>query len=472
MNYAKVIRNRHSEAYMEQEAYQLFTQAHRAYMRGIRAAIREHLESAYGGEWWERGVLTAIGENQQANIARDLEKGAPVNLENLLDTVHFHRIIAGNHARAFADAFTDLNRTLRLLRHLSTVRNEWAHVRDEEWTPTGTMQAVQAMREILISLRRREALEIHEMCQYDLDQQGDIPEEALVTTEDSTPSDDIEESEGADRSLLSFWRSLESYLLVESAVEPARNEAHDPERAPYWRDVVVRVTNTAPVSVGRPEIHFKNVRVSSRGGDGRSSDYYHRDGRELDPGESLEQRFTFLTARLAAAEFDVTAEVDYSRLFRMQRHPALPTEAVTPQLEELTRRLDDIDIEGTLKNLIDVIARIRPEISLAEISAIRQELTPFKLRLEEQVGALCKLVNEYGFDDAYNDNKTALGEFFKGAIKYLRELGNRKIDAMDQAIGETNIELMHTVANDIQQLQLSILHTRETIRQIMSVRQL
>ena len=63
---------------MEQPApSQIFTQAHRIYIRGVRQAIAERLQSAYGADWWQRGVLAALGENQQANLERELAKPTP-----------------------------------------------------------------------------------------------------------------------------------------------------------------------------------------------------------------------------------------------------------------------------------------------------------------------------------------------------------------------------------------------------------
>ena len=140
---------------MERDAYEIFTQAHRVYIKGIRTAIAERLQSVYGTEWWERGVLPAIGENQRDNLERDLQKGAPEDMSELLDTAHFARIVERNYADFFADGFTTIDYTLQRFNHLSLKRNEWAHVRDGQWTVPDIMQSVQAMREILISLRRR-----------------------------------------------------------------------------------------------------------------------------------------------------------------------------------------------------------------------------------------------------------------------------------------------------------------------------
>ena len=36
---------------MEQDAFEIFTRAHRLYIKGIRNSISEKLQEAYGAEW-------------------------------------------------------------------------------------------------------------------------------------------------------------------------------------------------------------------------------------------------------------------------------------------------------------------------------------------------------------------------------------------------------------------------------------
>ena len=109
---------------MEQDAYEIFTRAYRVYIKGIRAGLAECLRSAYGSDWWERGVLSAIGDNQRENLERDLQKGVPADITQLLDTAHFARIVWRNHAAAFANQFANIDYAMRLFRHLSVRRNE------------------------------------------------------------------------------------------------------------------------------------------------------------------------------------------------------------------------------------------------------------------------------------------------------------------------------------------------------------
>ena len=445
---------------MEQDAFQIFTQAHRIYIGGVRSAICERLKSVYGENWWERGILSALGDNQSENLTREMEKAIPEDMEQLLDTPHFGRIVERNHAVAFTDAFINVDHILRLFRYLSAKRNEWAHVRGGEWTIPNVMQAVQAMREILVSLRRREALEIHQMFHDSLDRQGNIPEETLISTEDSLAAvDDDGNAYAADYPILGFWRALESYLVIESAVQDATEDNGTV-------NVLVRVTNTAPASEGRPDIRFINVRLDVTGAETRQRSRRNDPNLgTLDAGQTAERQFTFENKELASVEFRVSGEVDQERLFHFQLTDTLPGEVVNPLLEQLSNQFEAIDIEGTLTSLTGAVARIQPGMTLAEVSSFRQELAKFKPIIAEKREALGTLFEEY-----HLNRESQLGASFREAILLLNELESEKIGAMDNAIGETDLDRIRSVAHDFEQMQLSTLRTRETIRELMGWR--
>ena len=449
-----------SEVRYGQDAYEIFTQAHRVYIKGIRAAISERLQSAYGAEWWQRGVLPALGENQRENLERDLQKGAPDDMTQLLDTAHFSRIVERNHAAAFANEFTNIDYTLRLFSHLSVKRNEWAHILDGQWTVPDIMQSVQAMREILISLRRREALEIHQMFQNSLDHQGSIPEEALAGVEDS-PDDDDGNSSVGERSLLGFWHALESYLVVESTVRPAADEEQDNGRV----SILVRVTNTAPASEGRPNVVFRNVMLEVNG----AAIFSGRDRRrpewsELEPGQTVTSEFASPAKGLASIEFRVSGDVDRDRLFQVQRRNTLPEEAVSPLLEQLSRQFEDVGIEETLAKVIGTVDRIQPDMTFAEVSTLRNELTELKSLISDKREAMGALFQEYHLSP-----ESPLGASLLEAISLLHELEAEKINAMDNAISNTDLDSIQALAHDFEQLQILVLRARETIRQRMGL---
>ena len=450
---------------MEQDAYEIFTRAHRVYIKGIRAGLAECLRSAYGADWWERGVISAIGDNQRENLERDLQKGAPEDITELLDTAHFARIVGRNHAAAFAKQFTNVDYAMRLFSHLSVKRNEWAHVLDGQWTVPNIMQSVQAMREILISLRRREALEIHQMFQDSLDHQVSIPEEVLNVPEDPPPAtEDDNYPLPADYALLGFWRTLESYLVVESNVQPARDE----EQNEGLVRVLVRVTNTAPASEGRPDITFRKVRLELTGAKNLGRRGKERAGVEWDglrPGQTETSEFIVAAKGLASIELHVDGQVDHDRLLRVQQRNTLPEEVVTPLLEQISIQFEGVGIEEALAKVVETATRIQPDMPFGEVSALRNELGQLKLLITQKCEALDALFGEYHFTE-----ESPLGSPILEVILLLREMETKKIDEMDRAISQTDMESIRAVARDFEQLQISVLRARETIRQRMTLR--
>ncbi len=448
---------------MEQDAYEIFTRAHRVYIKGMRAGLAKCLKSAYGSDWWENGVLPALGDNQRENLERDRQKVAPADIAHLLDTSHFARIVERNHAAAFANQFSNLDYTLRLFSLLSTKRNEWAHVLDDQWTVPNAMQSVQAMREILISLRQREALEIQQMFQDSLDQEVSIPEEDLNVPEDP-PREPLDDDYPliADDALLGFWRALESYLEVESSVQPANDEQRNRGLVRFS----VRVTNTAPSSEGRPDITFRNVRLELKGARALArSNYSNTEWNNLGPGQTETAEFLAAAKGLASIELQVTGHVDQNRLLQVQHRGILPEEDVIPLLEQFSIQFEGVGIDEALAKIVEAATKIQPDMPFAEVSALRNELGQFKQLVTEKREALRALFDEY-----HLDRKSRLGAPFVEMIHLLVELEQKKIDEMDTAISQTDIESIRSVARDLEQLQIAVLRGRNTIRQRMILR--
>ena len=354
---------------------------------------------------------------------------------------------------------------MRLFSHLSVKRNEWAHVLDGQWTVPNIMQSVQAMREILISLRRREALEIHQMFQDSLDHQVSIPEEVLNVPEDPPPAtEDDNYPLPADYALLGFWRTLESYLVVESNVQPARDE----EQNEGLVRVLVRVTNTAPASEGRPDITFRKVRLELTGAKNLGRRGRERAGVEWDglrPGQTETSEFIVAAKGLASIELHVDGQVDHDRLLRVQQRNTLPEEVVTPLLEQISIQFEGVGIEEALAKVVETATRLQPEMPFGEVSDLRNELGQLKLLITQKCEALDALFGEYHFTE-----ESPLGSPILEVILLLREMETKKIGEMDRAISRTDMESIRAVARDFEQLQISVLRARETIRQRMTLR--
>ena len=221
-------------------------------------------------------------------------------------------------------------------------------------------------------------------------------------------------------------------------------------------NVLVRVTNTAPASEGRPDIRFMNVRLDVTGGETRQRGRRNETNLgTLDAGQTGECQFTFYHKELASVEFRVSGEIDQERLFHLQLKDTLPGEVVNPLLEQLSNQFEAIDIEGTLTSVTGTVARIQPGMTLAEVSSFRQELAKFKPIIAEKREALGMLFEEY-----HLDRESQLGASFREAILLLNELESEKIGAMDNAISETDLDRIRSVAHDFEQMQLSTLRAR------------
>ncbi len=445
---------------MEEDAYEIFGRVHRIYIKGMRIAIAEGLQEAYGAEWWDRGVLPSLGENQRENLERELQKGFPEDLKELLDTSHFARIVQKNHAAAFANAFSNIDRTLKLFSHLSVRRNEWAHVLDGKWKISEIMQSVQAMREILVSLRRREGLEIHQMFGESLELQEGVLEEEMNDLEEL--SQDLEDDIVEVRSHLSgFWREVRSYLSFESSVLPQEPDEVD-RRGRKYALVLMRVTNTAPSREGQPDICFREVELRIHSGNSGTREINFGG---IGPGESREEQVRFPENSLGFISVQVIGQIDHDRLFRIQREDGLPSEVVKPLIEQLSGRLESVAIEEFLDKVVRTAAKIQPAMTLLEVSEVRRELGELRSLSAEKREAIGTLFNDYDIS-----GESSLGVPLREVISLLENLENDKLSSMDSAIGETDLESIRTIASDIENAQIAVLRVRDTIRERVRAR--
>ena len=446
---------------MTQQPHEIFFRAHRVYIRGMRAGISECLKAVYGPNWWAIGVLPALSKNQLDNIKREMKNVAREDYAQLLDSVHFRRIVKRNQAAAFASKFTDIDRVLRLLSLLSKRRNQWAHVQDDQWTVDTALALAKTMRMILTSLRRREALELRQMFEDGLESQPSIPEEELDAPEDElsdiTDDYDAPVAEGA---LMSFWQTLESYLEVESVVEPGIEGETDEG----FVRVLVRVTNTAPSSEGRPDITFRQVRLDLTGTRALMDSQYS-EWHDVRPGQTKTSKFSVAAKGLASVELHVSGQVDQDRLLQVRHRGILPDEHVSPLLEQFSIQFEEIGIDAAIAEIVRAATKIQPDMPFAEVSALRKKLRLFKQLVTEKRDALWRLFEEY-----YIDRDSRLGAPFNELLKQLNQLERKKIDEMDVAISNTDMDSIRNVAADFEQLQISILRGRDTIRERLSVR--
>ena len=429
---------------MEKDWYDLFTRCHRLYVQGLRRAFKNRLEAALGLNWWDLGVLPALTPSQQESLRVGMEREKRGDKADYLDSAHFMSVVKRNHAAGFADAFPDIDAALGRFRRVAYMRNEWAHVPPEGLDAEKATDAIAAMLSLLISLRCRESLEVEDMTRHEPEplqpNQRDASDSALVPAgpvENEVPHDPI-----------SLWGELQSYLAVDSFVLSTEDERSSEKL------VKVRVSNVAPAGEGRPDIHFREVRLSILTQGRNQSIQLGR----LDPGQAVEKDFTFESRELASVVFEVEGNLDSERFFRLKQRSGLPSDVVTPLLEEFAERFAHIHMNDPLSEALALLTSVGLEMTLAEAGVVRQSLHRVRSLVADTETNLQELFHEF-----HLNKQTRLGAHCHEAWLLLREVGSR-IEAVDAAIESTDAQAAIEAVSSLEELQLAILQIEETTR--------
>ena len=106
------------------------------FREAMLAFIKKHLESAYGDEWWERGVRRVFLDEdidrleeafQRRFSAISVVTRPGTEQYEILDISYFTNIIEGNWKQAFDKPFNGDRRVLAWLREIAALRNPVAH---------------------------------------------------------------------------------------------------------------------------------------------------------------------------------------------------------------------------------------------------------------------------------------------------------------------------------------------------------
>ena len=268
-----------------------FTGCHRLYVQGVRHALRQRLESAFGDEWWEVGVKRSLTPEQAKNLQVDLDRDPDREQHLVLDAAHFGAVIAKHHNAVFSDAFPNSVQVFKDLRRLAVLRNDWAHIQDIPLARA--RQAAEMMKHVLASLGCMEALEVEQMSKdFAFESKGDAVGSTMEELDRQSLGHDAPHLAATP---LDAWHGLQSYLVLEKSVALPAGQADGEAQ------VTVRVHNTAPDSEDLPSIVFNEVMVRARNG--------RRQGLgTMRPGDSREAEFTFPAKGLLSVEFEVSGE--------------------------------------------------------------------------------------------------------------------------------------------------------------------
>ncbi len=359
---------------MDSDPYMAFTSCHRLYVQGMRRALRDRLESAFGVAWWETGVERALMPEQLKNLQTDVERNPDREPHVLLDATHFASIIAKHHNVVFSDAFPDAIRTVKNLRRLAGLRNDWAHVQDISFVRV--RQAAELMKYFLASLSCAEALEVERVSNDFTVESG---KEGSGASIDSLEHHDLErDDQRVGATPLDQWHQLQSYLVLEKLVLLPDDESDGEAR------VTVRVHNTAPDSRNLPAVVFDSVEIRTRGSQSRALG-------SMRPGDTKEADFAFPVRRLLSVEFEIVGQIDADELLRFNRMTGMPDEIVAPLRQEFASQFGAIAVREFVTDVLDAIGDPDPSMTIADIARIRERLKEHSQQIEEKQSDLGKL---------------------------------------------------------------------------------
>ena len=383
---------------MEYDVYSLFAESHRAYIQGIRNALQARLRSAYGDDWFQRGVLPAITLRQRENIDIALSKSSDDEVANLLDPGHFGYIIRWNHAAVFADAFPEIDTVLSKFRELAAIRNDWAHISPDALSLHRVAASIQTMKEILVALRCREALEIDTLIvQRNISKPDtvEVEQTSIAANADDCDTENSDQPDDLATAPLELWRTLQSYLVTEVSVNPMPSEGNPGSGQSGKILVTIRVSNVAPASEDRPQICFRDVTLDA-------TDGQMENGRSLgniEPGETVERNFTLPAKAIAQFEFQASGTLDTSRFFGMRHKGRLPSSVVRPVLNELSDKFEAIGIKEPLRQVMASLAVVQPTMTLLEAAQVREDLGLVAPHIEEKQATLLELLREFHLNE-------------------------------------------------------------------------
>ena len=439
---------------MLNDATVLFTECHGHYIRGVRVAVRERTETEHGEDWWDKGVLANVTPDQRQQLERLAYIQSPDSLEDLLDAPHFGPIVCGS--KLFLDYIGDSLTTFRKFRQLNRIRNEWAHVRMDRTSTARVVQSITVMEDILSLLRRREALEINRI-------REDYSTQPLASTSDVEKlpeEDDMEAIEDFEYDLpsderhfdpMALWAQLHSYLELDTKVEPI-------EGNPDAQRITVSVTNHSPKTPDDPEVHFKNVSVTiqpDHWGHG-----HHISGYTLSPGDTTSFEIEMPVPQMASTEFELQASIDWNRLSFMKRSHGLPADVVRPILDELLASFEALDVKEFLERVLDSIAEIDSNMTMQDAAELRNDLKRFLEEIGEKVNGVGDIMRQF----LLNRN-TRPGSHFRDVAEFLNGL-SAKISSLDEAISQTDLDLINQAKHELEQSQLAIMRLENVIKAI------
>ena len=128
--------------------------------------VRRCLYARFGHEWWERGVMSVVGDPHRGNLKRGADRIAGDERATLLEPAHISRIISKLYRENFANQFdADFGAVTTRLAVIANARNEWAHQRTGDMLLEDAANPMRDMAMVLEAAKLPEAKDIENMRQ-------------------------------------------------------------------------------------------------------------------------------------------------------------------------------------------------------------------------------------------------------------------------------------------------------------------
>ena len=437
----------------DNDPYLLFTQCHRLYVQGVRRALRERLEKEYGGNWWNDGVMGALLYDSRERVKRMMERDPERSLESHLDSGDFGRVVSISRA-AFSDVFADGLAAFNQFRHVARARNEWAHVQD--MPSARVIFAIETMRSVLASLRQSEALDVNKLSRNLAGESRDMAANESMDErfEDGAdaPDDDYELDDVA-LPTSALWKQLQSCLSVNTSVTMGEDDN---------ALISVNVSNTAVTGEGMPAVWFNPVEIHANNvnmldGSGRERRGVVRTN-NLGPGQSYIAQYTCPRNALATASFRVSGNLDMGSFFHFSNPGVLPSEIVSPILDEFFERFEALDIKAPFEKALDTISAVNPSMTVADLLSVPPELERIKSLVNDKANGMGAL-----FKDFHLNGEHPLVKECSEIAGYFGQVA-RQIETVENAIGSVDLDTIAQVARNLEQIQLAVLRIEDAVK--------
>ena len=155
-----------------------------------------------------------------------------------------------------------------------------------------------------------------------------------------------------------------------------------------------------------------------------------------------------------------TSESNWRDLRICKRSQGLPADVVSPILDEILASFEALDVKEFLERVLDSIAEIDPNMTMQDAAELRNDLKRFLEEIGEKVNGVGDIMGQFLLD-----KNTRPGSHFSDVVEFLNGL-SEKISSLDEAISQTELDLIDQAKHELEQSQLAIMRLENAIKAI------